>query len=117
MDISSIDLFNQSTYSNAVENTKKYDSAVSKDYSNATDDELMDACKKFESYFIEQMFSAMQKMVPESEFTSSSSKMMTDYYKDQLITEYADKASNQNNGNGIGIAQMLYEQMKRNYEI
>ena len=41
------------------------------DYSNANDEELMEACKTFESYFIEQAFK--------------------------------------------GIAKMLYEQMKRNY--
>ena len=77
----------------------------------------MEACKKFESYFVEQMFNAMQKMVPESEFESSTSKMMTDYYKEQLVNKYADASTESNGGKGIGIAQMLYEQMKRNYEI
>ena len=27
-----------------------------KDYSKATDDELMSACKEFEAYFVDQMF-------------------------------------------------------------
>ncbi len=33
-------------------------------YENATDEELMGACKQFEAYFLEQMFKAMQKTVP-----------------------------------------------------
>ena len=29
------------------------------DYSNASDEELMDVCKEFESYFLEKIFDAM----------------------------------------------------------
>ena len=90
MDINSIDLYNSTSYTTTVANTKKYDATVNKNYTNASDEELMEACKKFESYFVEQMFNAMQKMVPESEFESSTSKMMTDYYKEQLVNKYAD---------------------------
>lgn len=81
------------------------------DYSQSTDDELMDACKEFEAYFVEQAFKAMQKMVPENEDSSSSDYMK--YFGDTLVQEYAKSATNQ--GDGFGIANMLYEQMKRNY--
>lgn len=33
-------------------------------YKNASDEELMSACKQFEAYFLEQMFKAMQKTIP-----------------------------------------------------
>lgn len=80
------------------------------DYSKSTDDELMEACKEFEAYFVEQAFKAMQKMVPEEENTSSD---YMDYFGDTLVQEYAKSATNQ--GDGFGIANMLYEQMKRNF--
>ena len=37
---------------------------------------------------------------------------MMDYYKDQMIQTMAAETTNQNS---IGLAQMLYEQMKRNF--
>ena len=36
--------------------TAKMKNTVSKDYSQATDDELLDVCKQFEAYFLEQIF-------------------------------------------------------------
>lgn len=74
-----------------------------------TEDELMDVCKDFETYFVEQMFKAMQKMVPENE--DSDNKYM-DMFGDMLVQEYAEKATEQQD---FGIAKTLYEQMKRNY--
>ena len=82
-------------------------------YENATDDELMDACKQFEAYFLEQMFKAMQKTVPNystESMTGASSNMM-DYYKEQMIQQVAADTTEQSS---LGLAQMLYEQMKRN---
>lgn len=115
MDLNGLDIVNNSSYAKSVNNTAKVSETAGKDYSKATDKELMDACKEFESYFVEQMFSAMRKMVPESEFTSSSNKMMRDYYQDSLNKEYANSLTER--GEGIGLAKMLYEQMKRNYDL
>ena len=47
-----------------------------------------------------------------AEDDDSSSGYM-DYFKDMQTQEYAKLASQQ--GNGIGLASQLYEQMKRNY--
>lgn len=104
--------YNTNSSTSALEN-----SLSSTDLSTASDDQLMSVCKDFESYFVEQVFKTMQKMVPkdEDESTSSSTNSLTDYYKDQLTTQYATDASKSNGGDGLGIAQMLYEQMKRNY--
>ena len=33
------------------------------------DEQLMDACKQFESYFVEQMFKEMMKTVPETDYS------------------------------------------------
>ena len=83
------------------------------DYSKASDEELMEACKSFEAYFVEQAFKALQNMVPESEESSSGNYM--EYFGDTLVQEYAKSATNQ--GDGFGIAKMLYEQMQRNYGV
>lgn len=93
----------------------KLSDTLSSDLSTATDDELMDVCKEFESYFLEQVFKSMQKTVPEHEYSSSSSKSQMEYYQEELISHYASTASE--NGEGLGLAQMLFEQMKRNYDV
>ena len=80
----------------------------------ATDDELMDACKQFEAYFLEQMFKAMVKTVPKNEEMSGSSTALVDYYTDEMVQQLASDSTEQN---GLGLAQMLYEQMKRNYDL
>ena len=85
-----------------------------KDMSQATDEELMDACKEFEAYFVEQMFKEMVKTIPESENTSSYTSNLMDYYKDNMIQEIASESTEQGS---LGLAQMLYEQMKRNYNL
>ena len=51
----------------ASSSASKLEETLNSDLSTATEEELMDVCKDFEAYFIEQMFKAMQRMVPESE--------------------------------------------------
>lgn len=79
----------------------------------ASDDELMDVCKQFEAYFLEQVFKEMQKTVPQNEEMSSSTKQLQDYFKDELVKEYSAQSTEKE---GLGLAQMLYEQMKRNVQ-
>ena len=79
----------------------------------STDEEkkLLDACRQFESYFVEQMYKQMMATVPKDELDTGSNSMLVDYYKDNLVKEYAKATTDQEN---LGLAQMLYEQMKRN---
>lgn len=112
-------LNNYSTYTNsASSSTNSLEKTLgSGDFSNATDEELMEVCKDFESYFVEQVFKSMEKMskIDADEEESSSMSSMVDYFKDEMYTQYASAASESNGGDGLGIAQTLYEQMKRNY--
>ncbi len=101
------------------------------DYSKASDDELMSVCKDFESYFLEQVLKSMEKMAKVDSddedsnlFTSmagiggtedTSLNTLGSYFGDEMVSSYAKLMTNSNQGEGLGIAQKLYEQMKRNY--
>lgn len=115
MDFSNVTAMYTDTYANASNQAadKLKNKLNGADYTKATDDELMDACKQFEAYFVEQMFKEMVKTIPSESESSGSTHSMLDYYKEQMIQGIAEEASNQNGG--LGLAQMLYEQMRRNY--
>lgn len=98
-------------------------SAASKIGDDSTDEELMSVCKQFESYLLEQVFKEMEKTIhfgdeddKDSSIASAlgtqTGNTLVDYFKDQTIAEISEKATNQ--GEGLGLAQMLYESMKRN---
>lgn len=74
-----------------------------------TDEELMEACKSFETYLLEQVFKGMEKTVMKDEENEENDYMAQ--FGDKLYEEYA-KAVTENQS--IGLAQMLYESMKRN---
>lgn len=76
---------------------------------HSSDEELMDVCKSFEAYFLEQVFKSMEKTIMKDEESSTDSGYSS-YFKDMLTQEYA---SNATETGGYGIAQMLYESMKR----
>lgn len=103
-------------YSGSNSAEKLQDSLKNTDYSESDSDELLQVCKDFEAYFVEQVMKEMKKMVPENEDSSSSSKYL-DYFGDTYIQELAKTVTETDNGKGIGLAQSLYEQMKRNYGI
>ena len=80
----------------------------------SSDDELWAACKSFESYFLEQVFKEMQKSVDamKPEKSDNSTSTLVDYFKDQTLQDVcATSVDTQSNG----FAQMLYENLKRNY--
>ena len=74
----------------------------------------MDVCKEFEAYFVEQVLKEMEKTIPKNEDEDSSTSMLTDYYKDEMIKTLAEGVCEQQS---LGLAQQMYEQMKRNYSL
>ena len=72
-----------------------------------TDAEMMKACKGFESYFVEQMYKSMQETIQKTDEDGDYTSM----FNDKLVEEYGKSATE---GEGIGIAKMLYESMQRN---
>lgn len=107
-------LYNQTSKTASNTSATQLSDKLSGDLSTASDEELMEVAKDFEAYFVEQVLKEMKKMVPESEEEDSSMKQMKEYFEDEMIREYADKAVESSD---FGIAQTLYEQMKRNYNL
>lgn len=82
--------------------------------SEKDDEELMEVCKEFESYFIEKMYSAMLDTIPKDDKEENYASKMVDYFKDTAIKNISEMSTEQG---GFGIAQTLYEQMKRQYNV
>lgn len=111
-----------SQYASSQAASDKVNSAASKVRRVQTDEdkaevdkELMDACKQFEAYFMEQIYKGYEKTAKVfSKDESGSMSKMVDYFKDLTIQDIASTgADTQSNG----LAQMLYENMKRNYDL
>ena len=93
--------------------TNKLHQSAKKDLSGSTDEELMDVCKDFESYFVEQVLKqAMNTFTEGDEMSSGAMSTLQGYYKDNLIKEYAGKITENQD---MGLAKTLFDQMKRNY--
>ena len=113
MDISSLYTDMYSTQIKNAESGQYKNKVSSKDYSKASDEELMEVCKDFESYFVEQILKqAMETFTQGDESSSGAMSTLQSYNKDNLIKEYASTITENQN---LGLAKTLYEQMKRNY--
>ena len=112
MDLNSISSV-YSQYADSLSQTANADSLKNKinGSKDATDEELMKVCKEFEAYFTEQVYKEMLKTVPKSDGESSA---LVDYFKDMAVSEIASQSVEESGGTGL--AQSLYEQMRRNYE-
>lgn len=106
-----------SQYQNVDATTENLKNTLTGTNSSLSTDELMDACKEFESYFVEQVIKSMEsfKKVPGAEEEESSEA--TSYYENFKDTLYQEYAATMTESGDFGIAQALYEQMKRNYGI
>ena len=74
----------------------------------ASDGEMLSACKDFEAYLVEQMLKSMRKTLDNEE------EEQNDYlaqFGDMRYQEYAKEIAESGQ---LGIAQQLYEAMKRN---
>ena len=102
-------LYLQSMQNASAAKTEKLSSSLSNiEKGTATDEELMAACKEFETYLVEQVIkNTKSSMLDDEDSQGEYMKMFGDKLNQsyaEMITETAD----------LGIAQMLYESMKRN---
>ncbi|WP_352419435.1 rod-binding protein [Proteiniborus sp.] len=101
---------------NMLINTNTYDEnkikqITEKANNKENDKALMKACQDFEAIFTHMLLKSMRSTIPESELIEkgTATEIFEDMY-DQELANHLSKGTN-----GIGIAQMLYNQMKRNY--
>lgn len=114
MDISGLNTDYQNYLSKSSAATARMDQIKNTDYKNATDEELMDACKQFEEYFVEMTLKEVFKTVDlfgMGESTSGAMSTSKDLMKDSIVQGFAEKLTEESN---LGLAQQLYESMKRN---
>ena len=70
--------------------------------------QLRKACEDFESYFLQYMFKVMRKTVPKNDlFKESNALKIYESMKYEKLSKEIAKAG------GIGIADMLYENLKQ----
>jgi Rod binding domain-containing protein len=82
--------------------------------SASTDEETLEACQEFESYMIEQMFKTMEetaKVFSDDDDEDDSSDYV-DMFQDNYLSTIAEQMVS--SGQGLGIAEQLYESIKNN---
>ena len=76
---------------------------------DASDEELMEVCKSFESYLLEKVLEKTKKSLANSEEDDSPYMNM---FGDRLYQEYANQITEHGE---LGLAQQLFEAMKRDF--
>lgn len=72
------------------------------------DKSLMEACEKFEAYYLNKVFSEMRKTIPKSNlFEEAQGRKI---YEDMLYDAYAAEISK---GKGSGLKEMLFKQLSK----
>ena len=76
-----------------------------------SDEEMLDACKEFETYLWEQVIKSMKSA--SEVFSDSEKSPQVDYFMDTAITKTAEQMTEQSLGSN-SLAMQMFEQMKRN---
>ena len=74
---------------------------------DATDEEMLSACKEFEAYLVEQVYKQVQSTIKSDD---SDDNPYADYAYDLQAQQYAKLVSDQGK---LGLAQQLYESRKK----
>jgi flagellar protein FlgJ len=78
------------------------------DVENSSDEELMEACKEFESYLVEQVIKQVKESMLDSDEDENE---YMNVFGDTMVQNLASTISDTSD---LGIAQSLYESMKNN---
>lgn len=108
---------NNNYYNGLMENTVngmttgKLTDSVKRAENTNSDEELMKACKSFESYMVEQVMSRMEEVFHVDGVETENDNEYMSMFKDTFIKDRAELLTENTD---LGIAKMLYESMKRN---
>jgi len=91
----------------AVSQKQRFEQILSEKLENEKyNEKLLNACYDMETLFIENLYDAMRKTVPESDFFGQS--LAKDIFRDMLYSEYAKIAAKSDQ---FGLARQIYEQL------
>lgn len=110
MDMLNINSLNSYASSIAANNSTKEMTDKAKEAQ--TDEELMEACKQFESYLWEQVVKSMKSTVNFGISEDDSNSQLVDYFMDNTISKVATQLTDSTKGPN-SLAQQMFEQMKR----
>lgn len=79
---------------------------------HSSEEEMKQAIKDFESYFVEQILKNVQESLKDDD--NSSNAQLTEFFMGRVGEQLADKIVDQT---GNRLTQTLYEQMCRNYNM
>lgn len=120
MDIAGISSYTNYLVDTNTDKTKELESQLNEAAaSEIEDDELLDACKQFEAYLWEQILEKMQestKVFGDDDDEEGYAQNMVNCFQDTVVQEIAEQVTNESSG-ANSLAQMLYTQMKRNYNL
>ena len=109
MDITNISAMTE--YTQSLASAQNADKLKSNARSAQTDDEMLNACKEFETYLWEQVIKSMKKSAVV--VSDGEEDQTVGYFMDTAITETARQMTEQTMGSN-SLAMQMYEQMKRN---
>ena len=104
-------------YSGLMDNTvsnmtiNKVADSIKKVKDDSTDEELMAACKSFESYMLEQVMAKMEQVAHVFNDKDDKENQYVSMFKDTFIKDMSEKVTENTD---FGIAKMLYDSMRRN---
>lgn len=102
------------TYGQTISNTNasSLQSSLGNVDKSATADELMNACKGFEAYFVQKVIEQAKKSILENDEEEEGEYMK--YFGDIMNEQYANAIVDSGT---IGLAQQLYDSMKSHYDL
>lgn len=103
---------NLTSYASEIAASSSAKELTSKAESAKTDDELMEACKQFETYLWEQVIDSMKSTLSITGDQDGPGGRMVDFFMDSAVNDVASELTDQNMGPG-SLAKQMYEQMKR----
>ncbi len=108
LDVSSMYDNYSSTITGAASN--KVSGSIGSINENSSDEKLMEACKSFESYFVQKMIEEAKKTLDNEDEQGEYMR----YFSDMMNQQYADTVTESGQ---MGLAQQLYESLKTQYSL
>jgi len=91
-----------------IDKTERFQDALERAQQGECPETLMNACKEFETYFINMLFKEMRKTVERKKNSLVPRSFAEDYFQENLDEQYSKQMTE---AGGIGLAKFLYAQL------